>query len=83
MALNQSERAKMTVYITCQIISLTEEMASPLLQSACVPSVPGWGAPAWADILSVAEWVQILHSLDCDPMVPLVTYLFVTGNGRS
>lgn len=62
---------------------LTAEMASPPLHSACVPSVPGWGAPAWADTPWVAEWDRSLHSLDCAPMAPSVAYSSVTGNGRS
>ena len=63
--------------------TLTVEMAAPLPQSACVLSVLASGAPAWVDTPWGAEWGQTLHSLDCDPMVPLVTCWSVTGNGQS
>ena len=45
-------------------------MASLLLHSAYVPSVPVWEALAWGDTPLEAEQGRILHNLNYDPTEP-------------
>lgn len=57
-------------------------MASLLLHSVYVPSVPGWGAVALVDNPLEAEWVRTLHSSNCDPMEPWVVCWSVIDSDR-